>query len=56
MDKIAELLRQGPNVVNLGLEDFAITLKDRGAAVIHVRWSPPALGNDELLSLLQKLK
>jgi len=56
MDKIGELLRQEPKVINMGLEDFALNLKKKGAAVIHVRWSPPALGNDDLLSLLNKLK
>lgn len=56
MDKIGELLRWEPKVINMGLEDFALSLKEKGAAVIHVRWSPPALGNDDLLSLLDKLK
>jgi len=56
MDKIAELLRQEPKIINMGLEDFALNLKEKGVAVTHVRWSPPALGNDELLSLLNKLK
>jgi succinyl-CoA synthetase alpha subunit len=55
MGKIAELLRQGPKVINLGLEDFALNLKKKGEAVIHVRWSPPAFGNEGLLSLLHKL-
>ncbi len=43
-------------VINLGLEGFAETLKERGTQVIHVRWQPPAMGDDDLLSLLDKLK
>lgn len=43
-------------VINMGLEGFADTLKDRGVKVLHVRWQPPAQGDDDLLSLLDKLK
>lgn len=43
-------------VINMGLEGFAETLKERGTKVIHVRWQPPAMGDEDLLSLLDKLK
>ena len=43
-------------VINMGLEGFAETLKEQDAKVIHVRWQPPAMGNEDLLSLLDKLK
>ncbi len=43
-------------IINIGLEGFAETLKERGTEVMHVRWQPPAMGNDDLLSLLDKLK
>ncbi len=43
-------------VINMGLESFAETLKERGTTVMHVRWQPPAMGDDDLLSLLDKLK
>jgi hypothetical protein len=43
-------------VINMGLEDFAETLKERGTKVIHVRWQPPAMGDEDILSLLDKLK
>jgi len=43
-------------VINMGLESFAETLKEREAPVMHVRWQPPAMGNEDLLSLLDKLK
>ncbi len=43
-------------IINMGLEGFAETLKERGASVLHVRWQPPAMGDDDLLSLLDKLK
>jgi len=43
-------------VINMGLEGFAETLKERGTQVLHVRWQPPAMGDDNLLNLLDKLK
>lgn len=43
-------------IINMGLEGFAETLRERGATVMHVRWQPPAMGDDDLLSLLDKLK
>lgn len=43
-------------VINMGLEGFAETLKELDTKVIHVRWQPPAMGDDDLLSLLDKLK
>jgi hypothetical protein len=43
-------------VINIGLEGFAGSLKEHDAAVIHVRWQPPAMGDENLLSLLEKLK
>lgn len=43
-------------IINMGLEDFAETLKEREIPVMHVRWQPPAMGDDDLLNLLDKLK
>lgn len=51
-----DLFKSELKVINMGLEGFAETLKERGAKVLHVRWQPPAQGNDDLLSLLDKLK
>lgn len=53
---VKTLLGSEVKVINLGLEDFAINLSEKGASVIHVRWQPPAMGNEDLLSLLDKLK
>lgn len=43
-------------VINLGLKDFADNLKGKGVPVVHVKWSPPAMGDDSLLELLDLLK
>lgn len=54
--KVNEFLFMGPKVINLGLEDFAENLKNKDVPVTHVRWQPPAMGDADLLSLLDKLK
>ena len=49
------LLDGPPRVINLGLESFANQLKEEGAEVIHVDWSPPAQGDIELANHISKL-
>ncbi len=57
VDKVLELFSSDLKVVNLGITDFAENLKNReGVETIHVDWSPPAGGDNELLDLLDKLK
>ncbi len=51
-----ELFEKELKIINMGLEGFAETLKERGTPVMHVRWQPPAMGDENLLSLLDKLK
>jgi hypothetical protein len=49
------LLDDGPIAINLGLRDFAESLKNQGALVIHVTWEPPAEIEADLASLLDTL-
>ena len=49
------LLKGPPRLINIGLESFANQLKEEGAEVIHVDWSPPAHGDIELAKLISKL-
>ncbi len=53
--KLDELLEHPPIVINVGVQDFAEALAAQGARVIHVDWSPPAGGDQEMMSLLDKL-
>lgn len=53
--KLEDLLEQGPIAINIGVQDFAESLKAQGAEVIHVDWNPPAGGDRELLDLLDQL-
>ena len=52
---ISQLLTTPIAVVNLGVEDFAESLQDQGAPVVHVNWSPPAGGDPEIAAILDKL-
>lgn len=54
-DRLEELLGKGPVAVNLGVEDFANSLKTQGAEVIQVDWTPPAGGDREMMELLEQL-
>ncbi len=43
------------SVVNIGVEDFAHVLETQGVRVIHVDWSPPGGGDQQLTDLLDRL-
>ncbi len=51
----AKLLSEPVRVINVGLEGFAAELASQGVPVIHVQWSPPAGGDEELAAILAKL-
>lgn len=53
-EKTPDLLKE-INVVNIGLEQFFVSLQDQEANVTHVSWSPPAGGDQELAAILDKL-
>ncbi len=42
--------------INTGLESFAESLEAQEAGVVHVDWRPPAGGNEELMSILERMK
>jgi hypothetical protein len=50
-----KLLRSELRVVNIGLRKFARDLETCKVPVIHVDWSPPAVTNPKIASLLAKL-
>jgi len=55
VDRFGELLDKGPVGVNIGVQDFADSLRTQGAEVIQVDWSPPAGGDREMMELLDQL-
>ncbi len=50
-----KLLTSEVRVVNIGLREFARDLSACKVQVVHVDWSPPAVTNPKVASLLAKL-
>ncbi len=42
--------------INVGVESFYNSLKAQGAQAVQVDWRPPASGNEDLMSILEKMK
>ena len=54
-ERVTDLLVMGPKVVNIGVADFAASMRAQGLAVAQVNWRPPAGGDPEMIALLDKL-
>lgn len=52
---VSELLKNGPKVINIGVEQFYEDLKSQDVPVVQLDWRPPAV-NSELLSKLRRLR
>jgi hypothetical protein len=52
---VETLLRDGPAVINIGVRDFADSVADQSAQVVHVDWRPPPELEPELAELLEVL-
>jgi FdrA protein len=50
-----ELLQSEVRVINVGLRAFANDLSACKVEVVHVDWSPPAVSDPRIASLLAKL-
>ena len=53
--KGTDLLHNPLIIVNIGLINFAESLLEQNAEVIHIDWEPPAGGDEELINLLDAL-
>jgi hypothetical protein len=51
----ADLLRDGPIIVNVGIREFAESVAEQEARVVHVEWSPPPKLPQDLADLLKEL-
>jgi len=56
VDRIKSLFSGELKVINIGVEGFYYDLKKLGIDVIQVNWKPPAMGNERLLEMLEKIK
>ncbi|MEE9599045.1 MAG: hypothetical protein V3V66_01145 [Anaerolineales bacterium] len=54
-DPVHRLLKDPVVIINLGLKKFAETLDEQKIEVLHVDWSPPAGGDQEMIDLLDDL-
>lgn len=54
--RIAQLLADGPTVVNIGLRSFAETLGAAGAPTVQYDWAPVAGGDARLAALVRGLE
>ncbi len=52
---LEDLLRRGVVAINIGVDDFAASLQSQDVSVLHVDWSPPAGGDQEIMDILDKL-
>ncbi len=50
-----KLLQAEIRVINIGLREFADDMQRCKVAVVHVDWSPPALVDPKIASLLARL-
>lgn len=55
-NRVNELFSGELQVINLGLEGFAETLRAKGTRATQVDWRPPAGGNAELIRLFDRLE
>lgn len=56
MSPVVDLFRRELRVINVGLREFADTLREVGAQHVHVDWRPPAGGKPELIAALSELE
>ncbi len=52
---IVRLLNEPIVAINLGLQVFSESLEDQEVEVVHVNWSPPAGGDQEMMDILEDL-
>ena len=55
-EHIHRFLSTTPQVINVGLEGFALDLTRLGVPVVHIDWQPPANGDLRLAELLLRLE
>ncbi|MGP6140400.1 oxamate carbamoyltransferase subunit AllG family protein [Jeotgalibaca sp. A127] len=56
MSRIHDLFSKELNVITAGIEFVANDLKEQGATVSQLDWTPPARGNMELVAILDRLE
>ena len=52
---ILSFLNEPIVVINIGLKKFAQNLENQVVDVVHVDWTPPAGGDQEMIDLLDEI-
>lgn len=55
MRPVEKFLTEPIVAMNLGLKSFADSLEEQKVEVVHINWTPPAGGDQEMIDLLDKL-
>lgn len=55
LENIISLFSQELQVINMGLASFAENLRENNVTVVDLDWSPPAGGDEELISILDSI-
>ena len=55
VEKVLQLFRSKPKIINIGLEHFYRELKAQGVEVGHVLWQPPPKLEKEREDILSKI-
>ncbi len=53
--EIFDFLNDPLIVINIGVRKFAESLSDQEIDVIHIDWTPPAGGDEEMIGILDEL-
>ena len=53
--KDSDFLQKPLIIINIGVSKFAESLVDQEVEVVHIDWSPPAGGDEDMIDLLDEL-
>lgn len=53
--ELFNLLEKPLVVINIGVRKFAESLSEQEVEVVHIDWTPPAGGDEEMIDLLDGL-
>ncbi len=54
-EQIEKILSGQLIVVNIGVRGFAESFEDQNVEVVHIDWTPPAGGDQEMIDLLANM-
>lgn len=55
MTRLPELLDRGPEAINIGVADFAQSLREQGAVVVEIEWRPRLEVDPKLKQILDRI-